>query len=379
MKNLSECMVLIVDDTEANIDVLVDALGDDYELSVTMDGQTALENIAKTPPDIILLDIIMPGMSGYEVCSQLKNNRDTADIPVIFLTGMTDIDSKTKGFELGAVDYIVKPFEILEVKARVHTHLALRLARMELALQNEILEEKVLERTKELTLTQETTIDAMACLAEYRDPETGGHIKRTKNYVRILAEKLRSNPKYSDVLNDTVIDLLYRSAPLHDIGKIGIRDEVLLKQGILTTEEFEEMRAHTIIGHNAIYMSSLKLGENSFLKYAMEFSRCHQEKWDGSGYPDGLAGDEIPLSGRIMALADVYDALISKRSYKPPYTHEKAVAIILEGEGKHFDPELVDAFIELQEEFRQIALKYADYEEEKLALSWSIENTRAIC
>ncbi len=369
MKSLKECLVLIVDDTEANVDILVGALGDDYEISVAMDGPSALESVQLEMPDIILLDIMMSGMSGYEVCSELKKNEMTAEIPIIFLTAMTDIESKTKGFELGAVDYVTKPFEVLEIKARVHTHLALRLAKMELSMQNEILEEKVKERTKEVCLTQETTIDAMACLAEYRDPETGGHIKRTKNYIRTLAEKLSDDPKYRHFLDKSVIELLYKSAPLHDIGKIGIRDDILLKPGKLTETEFDEMRKHTVIGHNAILMASKKLGEDSFLKCAMEIARSHQEKWDGSGYPDGLSGEEIPLAGRMMALVDTYDALISKRIYKPPLPHQKAVEIILKEKGKHFDPQMVDVFMSIQEEFKQIAIRYADFEEEKLNLT----------
>ncbi len=190
MKKLSESLILIVDDTEANVDMLVEALGDDYELSVAMDGITALETVAVEKPDLILLDIMMPGISGYDVCNELKKQKVTSEIPIIFLTAMSNIDNKTKAFELGAVDYITKPFETMEVKARVHTHLSLKLAQEELALQNEVLEHRVLERTRELSLTQETTIEAMACLAEYRDPETGGHIKRTKNYVKVLSEKL---------------------------------------------------------------------------------------------------------------------------------------------------------------------------------------------
>lgn len=368
MKSISECTVLIVDDTEANIDILVEALGDDYELSVAMDGESAIEYMKNDLPDLVLLDIMMPGLSGYEVCERMRQNMATADIPVIFLTAMTDIDSKTRGFELGAVDYITKPFEILEVKARVQTHLSLRLARLELSMQNEILEEKVIQRTRELSLTQEATIEAIACLAEYRDPETGGHIKRTKNYVKILAQKLSLRPEYKDELTEDVIELLYRSAPLHDIGKIGIRDDVLLKQGRLTDDEFEEMKTHAIIGYTSLRTAAQKLGENSFLKYAMEFSRYHQEKWDGSGYPDGLSGKDIPLSGRIMAVADVYDALISKRPYKPPFPHSQAVEIIRDGSGNHFDPDVVEAFLELKEEFRKIAITYADYTEELLSL-----------
>ncbi|MBC3797517.1 HD-GYP domain-containing protein [Acetobacterium tundrae] len=369
MKVLSECTVLIVDDTEINIDILVEALGDDYELSVAMDGESTLEIVKMERPDLILLDIMMPGMSGYEVCKKLKTNAATSDIPIIFLTAMTDIESKRRGFEAGAVDYITKPFEILEVKARVQTHLFITMARNELAMQNEILEKRVAERTRELCLTQEITIEALASLAEYRDPDTGGHIERTKNYVRILAEKLSTYEKYKTILNDEVIQIFYKSAPLHDIGKIGIRDDILLKPGKLTHDEFEEMKRHTVIGYEALRIAALKLGENSFLKHAMEFAKYHQEKWDGSGYPDGLSGYDIPLAGRIMAIADVYDALISKRVYKPPFTHKKAVEIIKEGRDSHFEPLMVDAFQEVQELFRQIAIKYADYPEELIALN----------
>ncbi|HRX57739.1 MAG TPA: two-component system response regulator [Eubacteriales bacterium] len=364
MKKLSECTILIVDDTEENIDILVDALGDGYELTVATNGAAALKLIHRELPDLVLLDIMMPGMSGYEVCRKLKTDRRTEDIPVIFLTAMSDILSKTKAFEAGAIDYITKPFEITEVKARVQTHLSLQLAKTELSAQKDILEEKVQERTKELSLTQETTIEAMAFISEYRDPETGGHIKRTKNYVKSLAEKLRQLPKYSDQLSDEVISQLYNSAPLHDIGKVGIRDEVLLKEGKLTREEYEEMKMHAVIGFSALKLASLRLGNNSFLKYAMELARHHHEKWDGTGYPDGLKGEEIPLSARIMAVADVYDALISRRAYKPAFPHEKAVALIREARGTHLDPYIVDVFLEHNEEFRQIAAEYADYLDE---------------
>jgi putative two-component system response regulator len=368
MKQLSECTVLIVDDTEANVDILVEALGEDYEITVAMDGPSALELAAEQAPDIILLDIMMPDMDGYEVCRRLKADAATADIPIIFLTAMTEIESKTKGFKLGAVDYVTKPFELLEVKARLRTHLALRLAQLELSRQNEILEIKVQARTRELSLTQEATIEAMACLAECRDPETGGHIKRTKNYIKLLATQLQQQPRFADFLSDATIDLIYKSAPLHDIGKVGVRDDILLKAGKLTVEEFAEMKQHTVYGRDAIDLASQKLGENSFLALAKEIAHTHQEKWDGSGYPAGLAGDAIPISGRLMAIVDVYDALISRRVYKAPFTHQQAVTVILEGKSSHFDPDMVDAFMQVQESFRQIALEYADHEDERVAL-----------
>jgi putative two-component system response regulator len=235
-------------------------------------------------------------------------------------------------------------------------------------MQNEILNIKVEERTREIALTQEATLETIANLAEYRDPETGGHINRTKGYIQVLAERLKEYPKYKDVINDTIIRSYYKACPLHDIGKIGIRDEVLLKPGKLTPSEFEEMKLHTTIGYETLKMAANQLGENSFLTYAMEFALHHHEKWDGTGYPDGLKGDEIPISCRLMAIADVYDALISKRIYKPAFSHNKSVSIILEGNGTHFDPALIEIFKEVNGEFRKIAIQFADSEEERLNL-----------
>jgi len=360
--------ILVVDDTETNIDILVDALDKDYEVSVAMDGLGALEAVAANPPDLILLDIMMPGMDGYEVCQKLKSDSATIEIPVIFLTALTELESKTKGFKLGAVDYITKPFEILEVKARVNTHLTLKEAKEFLRNQNAILEQKVEERTLELALTQDVTIHSLASLAETRDNETGGHIRRTQNYVKALAEELKNHPKFSQVLDEQTIALLHKSAPLHDIGKVGVPDSILLKPGKLLPEEFEEMKKHTVYGRDAILTAEKSLGSNSFLHFAREIAHTHQEKWDGSGYPQGLKGEEIPVSGRLMAVADVYDALISKRVYKPPFPHSKAVLIIEEGKGKHFDPHMVDAFLPIKERFKTIALGHCDHEEERTAL-----------
>ncbi|WP_080805901.1 response regulator [Desulfamplus magnetovallimortis] len=359
---LSEFIVMVVDDTETNIDVLVETLGDQYDVRVAMDGETALEAVADEKPDLILLDIMMPGMDGYQVCEELKSNPETSNIPVIFLTAMTETQDEARGLELGAVDYVTKPFSPDLVKARVKNQIELKKYR-------DHLEDVVKERTRELLLTQEVTIESMGTLAEYRDPETGGHIKRTRNYVKRLAQHLSKNPKFEHLLDEKAIDILYKSAPLHDIGKVGVRDNILLKPGRLTEEEFEEMKLHTVYGHDAILINEKKLGEGSFLSVARDIAHTHQEKWDGSGYPRGLKGEDIPLSGRLMALADVYDALISKRVYKPPFSHQKAVEIIKEGRGSHFDPDMVDAFMEIAEDFRQIALEYADCEEEREMLS----------
>jgi len=228
--------------------------------------------------------------------------------------------------------------------------------------------ENLRARTKEIELTQAVTIESLATLAEYRDPETGGHIRRTMNYVRLMAEHLRNCPKYGEMMDDRKISLIYQSAPLHDIGKVGVPDHILLKPGKLTDEEFTEMKSHPIYGRDTLSKATKNLGSTSFLQFAMEIAYTHHEKWDGSGYPQGLKGEDIPLSGRLMAIADVYDALISKRVYKPPFTHTKAVDIIKKDSGTHFDPYLVDVFLELNEEFRQIAIKYADLPEEREAL-----------
>lgn len=361
MSDLSQCLVLVVDDTGANVDVLVEALGDDHEISVAMDGPSALEAVSETLPDLILLDVMMPEMDGYTVCERLKADPHTASIPIIFLTALTDERDERKGLQLGAVDYITKPFNPDLVKARVRNHLELKLHRDQL-------ERLVTERTQQLTLTQEVTIEAMASLAEYRDPETGGHIRRTQRYVETLARHLQQHPKFTDYLTDKVLHLLYQSAPLHDIGKIGVPDAILLKPGKLSADEFEVMKRHTVFGRDALKASAARLGADSFLQLAIEIAATHQEKWDGTGYPEGLSGEAIPISGRLMAVADVYDALISRRVYKPPMPHRKAVEIIREGRGAQFDPDMTDAFLEIAEDFRQIALTFADFEEERINL-----------
>lgn len=354
--------VLVVDDTETNIDILMETLGDDYDIRVALDGESALENVAEDKPDLILLDIMMPGMDGYEVCRHLKDDPLTRDIPVIFLTAMTEEQNEAKGLALGAVDYVTKPFSPELVKARVSNQL-------ELKKHQDHLQELVALRTKELALTQEVTIYSLASLAETRDPETGGHILRTQRYVRALAQQLKTTPTFEKILTDEVIDLLYKSAPLHDIGKVGVADSILLKPGKLTDEEFAEMKNHTIYGRDALKIAEEKLGNNSFMQYARRIAYTHHEKWDGTGYPDGLQGEDIPVSGRLMAIADVYDALISKRVYKPPFSHANAIDIITKESGIHFDPVMVEALLTIDDVFLQIASSLADSQEEKQALT----------
>jgi len=358
--------ILIVDDTPENIDVLGNILKPHYRRSVALNGEKALEIAAsKEPPDAILLDIMMPGIDGYEVCRRLKADENTRHIPVIFVTTMREATDEARGFELGAVDYITKPVSPAIVLARLKTHLELESVRGELENQNVILDQKVRERTAELSLTQEVTIESMATLAEHRDPETGGHIRRTKNYVKVLAEGLVTHLRFSHYLDDRIIGLLYKSAPLHDIGKVAVADEILLKPGKLTAAEYEEMKKHTTYGNSAISVAESRLGDNSFLRIAREIAHTHHERWDGTGYPQGLSGDDIPIPGRLMAVADVYDALISKRVYKPAYPHREAVETMADGKATQFDPDVLDAFLEVRDEFREIALEYADAEEER--------------
>ncbi len=371
--------ILVVDDTPQNLSVMNDLLQDDYIVKVAPGGARALKVArAETPPDLILLDIMMPEMDGYEVCRQLKDDARTQHIPVIFLTAKAEQDDERQGFALGAVDYITKPISPPIVLARVKTHLALKASADFLRDKNLFLEQEVARRTEEVRAVQDATILMMASLAETRDNETGNHILRTQYYVKALAIKLQNHPRFSNFLTETNIELLFKSAPLHDIGKVGIPDRILLKPGKFNFDEFEIMKTHAALGRDAILQAERRLGfKVPFLDFAKEIAYSHQEKWDGSGYPQGLAGDAIPISARLMALADVYDALISRRVYKPAMPHETAVAIIIEGRGRHFDADMVDAFVEIQEEFRAVAARYTDTDtdilEQQNRLEWIAE------
>lgn len=364
-----KCTVLVVDDTPDNLSLMSDLLRTDYKVKLAPSGERALQIVAgESKPDLILLDIMMPDMDGYEVLRRLQFNPDTEDIPVIFLTAMSAADDESIGLELGAVDYITKPVNPAIVMARVRNHLQLKRARDFLAHHNHVLEEEVASRTQALAELQDATIRAMASLAETRDNETGNHIRRTQHYVEALARHLQNHPRFKEELTDTNIETIFKSAPLHDIGKVGIPDRILLKPGKLTPEEFEIMKTHTTLGRDAIVAAeSDTTQDNPFFRYAKEITYSHQEKWDGSGYPEGLMGNNIPLSARLMAVADVYDALISERVYKAAFTHEAAVEIIRDGRGSHFDPDMVDAFLVLSEEFRRIAQRFADGEPALLA------------
>lgn len=351
----SPATIMVVDDTPANLSILRLMLeGKGYRVQAFPCGRTALHAMAASPPDLVMLDVMMPEMSGFEVCERLKANEVLKDIPVLFISALTEVADKVRAFALGAVDYVTKPFSFEEVSARVDTHLRLRKMKTELEKHNFYLEELVNAQVREISDSQLATIVAVSKLAEYRDDETGHHIERTRMFCRTIAEQLRRNARYRDVVGDAFVEDIFHAAPLHDIGKVGIADSILLKPGKLTAAEFEVMKTHAMIGATTLLTVSDRYPKNTFVNMGIAIARAHHEKWDGSGYPDGLAGEDIPLAGRIMALADVYDALRSKRPYKEPFSHEKSCAIILEGRGRHFDPAVIDAFLEVEDRFAQI-------------------------
>jgi putative two-component system response regulator len=300
-------------------------------------------------------------MDGYMVLERLRKNPATVDIPVFFVTALTDVDDEERGLALGAADYITKPIKPAVVLARVRTQLEAKHTRDWLKDKNAILEAEVSRRMVENDLTQLVSIRALAHLAETRDPETGNHILRTQKYVRALALRLKQHPRFSATLDTRTIDLLTKSAPLHDIGKVGIPDSILQKPGPLTPEEWVIMKTHSRLGSDAIEQAEIDVEQPvAFLSLAKEIAHWHHEKWDGSGYPDGLDGEAIPLSARLMAVADVFDALISQRIYKPAMSYEKTREIIADGSGSHFDPDIVAAFLEDFDAMTAIADQYQD-------------------
>ena len=356
--------ILVVDDTADNLSLVLDILKSRYRVKVANSGKKALKYLQDSDiPDLILLDIMMPELSGYDVIKVLKKDEKTKDIPVIFLTAMIDVDEEKKGLELGASDYITKPISASIMLARIKTQLENKAAKDFLKDKNLYLEDEVEKRTKEISVIQDVTVLTLASLAETRDTDTGNHIKRTQHYVAILAKALKNNPRFSGYLSDDMVNTLYRCAPLHDIGKVGIADKILLKPGKFTNEEFEIMKRHTTLGKEAIEHAQKDIGvEVEFLKIAKEIAYSHHENFDGSGYPLGLKADDIPVCARLMAVADVYDALISKRVYKEAMPHSKALEIIKSEKSLKFDPDVVDAFFKHQDDFLKIAKKYEDNE-----------------
>lgn len=346
---------MLIDDVPDNLNLLSKMLETrGYKVRAFLRGEQALKAARRSPPDIVLLDVTMPEMDGFEVCSHFKADTSIQDIPVLFISGLTETSDKIKAFAVGGVDYITKPFQIEEIHARVDTHLHLRKLQHELEMHNQHLEELVREKVKEISDSQLATIYALSKLAESRDDETGFHIERTQILCKLLGRRLYGSGHFSKDINATFIEDIYQAAALHDIGKVGIPDCIFLKPSKLTSEEFEIMKTHTTVGAQTLKIAHNKYPRNTFLRMGIEISQSHHEKWDGSGYPAGLVGNEIPLPARIMSVVDAYDALRSKRPYKAAFSHEKSVDIIREGSGKHFDPVLVSEFMSIEGQFRAV-------------------------
>lgn len=346
--------VLVVDDTPENLRVLCGMLKHQgYRARPMPSGKLALQAVASQQPDLILLDINMPEMNGYEVCRHLKENQATATIPVIFISALTELENKVRAFSSGGVDYITKPFQFEEVEARVDTHLKLRRLQLQLEQYAKHLEEKVEEKVHEISQSQMATIEVLAQLAESRDECTGGHIKRIQILSQALALKLSESERYQRTVTEAYVTNIYHASALHDIGKVGVKDAILLKKGPLTAEEFAMMRKHTIYAAQTLAAARDRYPGNIFINMGIAIARSHHEKWDGSGYPDGLSGEDIPLCARIMALADVYDALRAKRPYKDGMSHEESREIITSGSGTHFDPDVVGAFLQSEQLFNE--------------------------
>lgn len=342
--------ILVIDDNVTNLKLAENTLKPYYKVSLLISGAQTLKFLANHRPDLILLDINLPDMDAYETLAKIKENKELENIPVIFLTSRTDSEIEAKGFELGAVDFITKPFISQSMLSRVKMHLELSEYRTQL-------EEKIYEKTQMIENLQDVMMLSLAELVECRDENTGGHVKRTAEYVKILANELVEAGVYSDILTPEYVKDIIKSAPLHDIGKIGINDATLLKMGSLDEDEFEYMKKHVELGAISLQKMINETDKESFLYTARDMAYYHHEKWDGTGYPSGLKGEEIPISARIMAIADVYDALTTKRPYKEPFSHEDTVNIIIEGREKGFDPNIIDVFKEISYKFEMVKFR----------------------
>ncbi len=343
--------IVIVDDNVTNLKFAEQTLKPYYKVTLLTSAAQTMKFLSKRTPDLILLDINMPEINGYEIFSKIKSIDRLKQIPIIFLTALNDVESELKCLKLGALDFISKPFAPELMLSRIKIHL-------ELATYRKNLEFLVNEKTRTIERLQDSMVVGLAELVECRDGETGGHIKRTAKYLEILVRAMLNAGFYADILTEEYIHNIIRSAPLHDIGKIGISDNILLKQGDFDKNERDYMKQHTTLGGMALQKVIDATDGENFLYVAKDMALCHHEKWDGTGYPSGISGHSIPLCARIMAIADVYDALTSKRPYKKPFSHSKAVDIIVNSSGTHFEPCIVDVFESVSDSFNNISQLY---------------------
>lgn len=361
--------LFVIDDTPDNLLMLRAMLEERrYRVCAFPRGGMALEAAKVDPPDLVLLDIDMPEMDGYEVCRRLKEDSRLQEIPVLFVSALTQTLDKVTALSMGGVDYITKPFHFAEVEARVNTHLALYRYQHHL-------QDLVEAQVRETAESQMSTIFALAKLVESRDTDTSQHLERVQMFCRLLAQRLREWVPSGLGIDVAFIENLYHASPLHDIGKVGIPDAVLLKPGRYTDEEIRIMREHTVIGSRTLEAARARYPRNAFINMGVVIARSHHERWDGTGYPDGLGGEDIPLAARILAVADVYDALRSRRCYKRAYTHEESRAIIATESGRQFDPVVVEAFLSLEQELNRIRRE----EREKELQSFLEDQSRHWC
>ncbi len=354
--SLFKSKILIVDDNPDAIKILAGSLPKHYTKLVATSGEKALNllDVASGQPDLILLDIMMPAMDGYEVCRRLKADERFRDIPVIFMSRRSDFQDKIDGLNLGAVDFIAKPFELEETRYRIDVHLRIAFLQKKLERYNHYLEELVEAKAKEITDMQLSTIYALVRLTDQRDEIIGGHLERTQQICEKIARKMSLIDQYRSIITEDFLNYLITASPLFDIGKVGIPDDIYLKPGPLTPDEFEIMKSHTIIGAETLKSVLAKFPNNNTTRLGIEIARFHHEKWDGSGYPDGLAGESIPLSARIMAVADVFDAMRSGRPYRKASSHADCIQSIRSGSGSLFDPLVVEAFLEIERDVEKL-------------------------
>lgn len=366
--NASQARILVVDDNDMNRDLLSRRLQQQNCLVTDVsNGEDALQTVREHDFDIILLDIMMPGINGFQVLEELKSSTEFRHIPVVMISALDEMDSIVKCIEMGADDYLPKPFNPVLLKARVSASLEKKrlydqekIYRQQLEDYNLHLEERVQEQVEQISSAQLATIFAMSKLAESKDPDTGAHLERMREYCKAIAIYLSRQPDHASQVNSTFVSGIYAASPLHDIGKVGIPDSILLKPGKLTDEEWQVMKQHPVIGANTLRAVHGQYPDNALIRIGIEIAECHHEKWDGSGYPYGLKGEAIPLSARILALADVYDALTSERCYKDAFDHKSCRETIIASKNRHFDPVVVDAFLAIEGEFRKIRDEFSD-------------------